>query len=889
MPDMENFLAFLKEEVLPGVWSKGVALSRNSKSIEMISRSTEETELKFKIQTTERMLAFQVTLWPKDQDSHCNCGSKIEPCHHVVAVALAIQNGILKIDAEAPKNEGARLDYRWIYDSKESTKKPKISLKRQLFVKGELQEIPSSLMNLIGGIQSGRISSPMPSATPTDLKIDEIFSKPSPAWNEVLRAVSELPPLAIEGHPSLKTLRVDPKRKMPTLTLTNHGEHSILIEPELFETGTELEGDLFLKGDLLSQRPATPHFQTKVVHPSQFEALVKDELLRLSDFFELLIETTRLPKAVAADPDLKLTLHPVGEDQISVTATIEYPTLKKNELLNRDLKKESEWIKFAREKWGLKLDQPMTLGLEAALLLRDRGIPTAALSDLDSFLGNFFQKQSGISLETALKEKETLLKLLTLREKKSAPDSRFAQLLGQLLGQRLKRPSASEKLKPLGDSTPKTVSPELWAQLRDYQKTGVQWLAEKSNSLQGAILADDMGLGKTVQTLAGLHSKALVIVPTSLLVNWKNEAARFRPDLRVQIYHGPHRAWDEAADLTLTTYSLLRLEPARFLSIDWNTVVLDEAHLIRNPETQAAIATSKLNAQFRIALTGTPIQNRKRDLYSLFQFVAPDFFDSEQDLDPKLTAPFFLRRTKQEVLTELPPKTHLEHWVQLSESERSLYDSMFAAAKKEIIERLGDSETLSPFTLFEVLLRSRQVCNHSGLVDASKRNDRSSKIDEIMALAQELMEAGHSVLIYSQWTQFLDRLETEFKGLVPYFRLDGTTQNRGAVVEQFQNSAHPTAFLLSLHAGGVGLNLMKASHVIFCDPWWNPFVELQAEDRAYRMGQEKPVTIHRILVENSIEVQIRELQSQKLKLGEEVFQAQDFKILLHASEPTLKS
>ena len=491
------------------------------------------------------------------------------------------------------------------------------------------------------------------------------------------------------------------------------------------------------------------------------------------------------------------------------------------------------------------------------------GFSGESLSQIDSFLGNFFQNQ-GTSLEAALREKDTLLKLLMLREKKPKNDPRMSQLLRSL--------SSGEKIAP---SESAKVDPKLWEQLRDYQKTGVSWLSEKSTTLQGAVLADDMGLGKTVQTLASLQAKALIIVPTSLLLNWKNEAARFRPDLNVQIYHGQNRTWDERADVTLTTYSLLRLEPKRFLDVNWKTVVLDEAHLIRNPETQAAIAATKLNAEFRVALTGTPIQNRIRDLYSLFQFVAPDFFASESDLDPKLTAPFFLRRTKEEVLKELPPKTHLEHWVEFTDAERSLYDSIFAAAKKEMLERLDESETLSPFTLFEILLRARQVCDHPGLIDPARWNQESSKLTEVLDLTHELLESGHSVLIYSQWTQFLNRLETEFQGQTPYFRLDGATTNRGEVVEQFQNSSKPTVFLLSLHAGGIGLNLMKASHVIFCDPWWNPFVELQAEDRAYRMGQEKPVTIHRILVANTIEVQIRELQKQKKALGDAVFENSD--------------
>ena len=861
---MNEFLTYLKEECLPGVWSKGVALSRNSKSIERVSNPDEKSEMKFKIQTTERMLAFQVTIWPKDNDSHCNCGSKIEPCHHVVAIALAVQNGILDLSAPAPKDEGAKLDYFWIYEPATPGKKPKLRLKRVLLVHGSPQELSGSLVGHLGGIQSGRINSPLPSVTAIDLKIDGLYANAKgPTWGEVLKAISELPPLRVEGNPSLTLLKSTAKIFRPKLILTNHSEHSILMTPEHFEQGMELDGGLGLRGDTVNEWISIPPFQTRVLHPTQFESFVNGEWPKLSEIFEIDVQTPRLPKKVSLEPQLILTMHKLGDDELSVTAAIEYPGLKRNQILEKDLEQERRLHLEAKEKWDLRIDQPVKWSVETALKARDSGFSGSHLDQIDQFLGNFFQNQ-GSSLEAALREKDALLRLLSLREKRPKNDPRLAGLLRAL--------TPGEKLAP---TTNAVVHPKLWEQLRDYQKIGVNWLQEKAATLQGAVLADDMGLGKTVQTLASLQAKALIIVPTSLLLNWKNEAARFRPDLRVQIYHGPNRTWDEQADVTLTTYALLRLEPKRFLDIAWKTVVLDEAHLIRNPETQAAIAATKLNAEFRVALTGTPIQNRVRDLYSLFQFVAPDFFESESDLDPKLTAPFFLRRTKNEVLKELPPKTYLEHWVELTDDERSLYDSIFAAAKKEILSRLDESETLSPFTLFEMLLRARQVCDHPGLIDPARWSNESSKLNEILDLTRELLEAGHSVLIYSQWTQFLNRLESEFKGKAPYLRLDGSTTNRGEVVEQFQNSSQPTVFLLSLHAGGVGLNLMKASHVIFCDPWWNPFVELQAEDRAYRMGQEKPVTIHRILVANTIEVQIRELQNQKRKLGDAVFENTD--------------
>jgi SNF2 family DNA or RNA helicase len=306
------------------------------------------------------------------------------------------------------------------------------------------------------------------------------------------------------------------------------------------------------------------------------------------------------------------------------------------------------------------------------------------------------------------------------------------------------------------------------------------------------------------------------------------------------------------------------------LNRTWGSVVLDEAHLIRNADTLVSSLCLQLRAHFKIALTGTPIQNKARDLFTLFEFVTPGQFQSELELKKEWIAPYLLRRTKSEVLTELPPKSYLEHSVELDSEEREFYQAVWSAAKKEILELL-DSSQMNPLTLFEVLLRSRQICNHPGLIDPNRWQQESSKLNLLMELIEELTDAGHSVLVYSQWTRFLDRIQDELKrDEKEFLRLDGKTTNRGEILGKFQEElpegASGKVFLLSLHAGGVGLNLTRADHVIFCDPWWNPYVELQAEDRAYRMGQERPVTIHRFLCENTIEEKIRELQNQKRKL-----------------------
>ncbi len=906
---MEDFLEWLKEEVLPGVWSKGVALSRNSKSVEKISPPAEKNELKFKIQTTERLLAFQVTLWPKEQDAHCNCDSKIEPCHHVVAVALALEAGTVTEPGEAAATAGSGLRYTWVVENQ------KINLKRELLANGVAKPLEGSLVGLIGGIQSGRIKAPLPSTTLTDIKLDEIFAKENPRWAEVFRALSDLPPLEVKGLPGKSHLSVDPKTNRPTLTIEDGPEPGSikLTQQDLGESDRRFQNGISLRGDTLHLISDTASNEriNEVIQKDKLETFLRERLPKLEGDFEIEVKSERLPKLEWKEPFLHFNAEKLSDDQIAVTASIRYPDPSPGFLVGRDLEEEQELIRALRDRYSLSLGTPKTMSVAASLAFRNKLSDQATsfdtkstLQNIEIFLTRFFAENGNLTLETAIQNQDAILKLLALKEKNPSLKKSLPFLLQSLrapevdgtIGMKTSAETDGSNRKSSGSydksqfSYSSQVQPALWNKLRDYQKRGVDWLLHAKTVLGGAILSDDMGLGKTIQTLATLNSPALVVAPTSLLKNWQNEAALFRSDLKVQIFHGPNRKWDESADLTITSYALLRQEADRFLNEEWDTVVLDEAHIIRNPDTQAAVASFKLNSKFKLALTGTPIQNRRRDLLSLFQFVTPGIFQDESDLQTEVTQAFLLRRTKAQVLTELPPKTYLNQGVTLSQEERNLYDAVWATAKKEIVERLA-GENANPFTLFEVLLRARQVCDHSALATTEKSQPStlnsnsstamsSSKTEVLLELLNELTEAGHSILVYSQWTKFLDIIETRIKTQFRYLRLDGSTQNRGDVVDQFQNDERPSVFLLSLHAGGVGLNLTRATHVIFCDPWWNPFVELQAEDRAYRMGQEKPVTIHRLITENTIEEQMTHLQAEKMKLGEAVFTAQDLASLI---------
>ncbi|MBU6153950.1 MAG: DEAD/DEAH box helicase [Bdellovibrionales bacterium] len=863
---MKKFLENLKEESLPGVWSKGVQASRVLNSIEKTSPEGNPEELRFKITTSERMLAFEVTLWPAELDAHCNCGSKVEPCHHIVAVALALEAGTLKSKSESPETPNLRLEYSWIYQAEDSGKPARIRLKRALMKGAEEIPIPASLVAWVGGVRSGRLNGPLPSISPVDLKIDGIYSSDTPEWRELLRALSDLPPLPVVGHPSLSALRVQTLPERPKPILKNLGPDEWALEfgddPDL----QVLQGGLWIKNGVLGHGHEKPlNYPTRFSKP-ELETSLLVKFPELKDLFQSVIE---------GEPELELTLHPLSEDRFSATLRIKYPS-QDGALVLRDPKKEAELHRIAREEYQLAIDQPKTLEGSELLRLRGNGAHSR-FPEIESTLGSWLKSEFQIDLSDAISRQETILKLLRLKESKPSARPKIKALLTAF----------SEKTETRGSEPDQSIPDFVREKLRPYQVSGVNWLLHRWKTLGGAILADDMGLGKTLQTLAILKSPSLIVVPVSLLQNWKAEAARFRPDLKVSIYHGPGRTFDEKADVILTSYSLLGAEAERFGRTNWKVAVLDEAHIIRNPETRAALATSSLTADFRLALTGTPIQNRLRDLWSLFQFVSPGLFGSEDSLDLNTSKPFFLRRTKTEVLPELPPKTHLTHTLPFSESESTLYRSLFLAAKQELISRMDlEGENLSPLSMFEVLLRARQACNHEALLGAgpdiaSEAAPTSTKLDAILALASELLEAGHSVLVYSQWTGFLDLLETRANAeSMPYQRLDGSTKARGEVTRSFQESDRASVFLLSLHAGGVGLNLTRASHVIFCEPWWNPFVELQAEDRAYRMGQEKPVTIHRFRIGGSIEERMEELQKEKLALGEGALTSGDLKRLL---------
>lgn len=430
---------------------------------------------------------------------------------------------------------------------------------------------------------------------------------------------------------------------------------------------------------------------------------------------------------------------------------------------------------------------------------------------------------------------------------------------------------------------------DLTATLRPYQKRGVNWLCFLRDSGLGAMLADDMGLGKTLQMLCAIQGKTLIVAPTSVLLNWSQEIKKFRPKLNVCLYYGTNRALDQNADVTLTTYGVLRLDQHVLTKEYWDSLVLDEAQTIKNPDSLVAKAAHALKGEFRAALSGTPVENRLDDLWSQFQFLNPGFLGSQSDFQDKYgksissgdkdTAlklkskikPFILRRLKRDVAPELPPRIETVLRCELREEERLIYETILASTKKEVIASLETGSNV--MKALEVILRLRQACCHPSMIPGSGFQSTSSKTELLIQSLENSLSEGHKSLVFSQWTSFLDLIGKELNSLqIPYSRIDGSTSNRQNLVNEFQSKDGPPIMLISLKAGGVGLTLTAADHVFITDPWWNPAAEDQAADRAHRIGQTNTVMIHRLVASDTIEERILLLQEAKKDLARAILE-----------------
>ena len=442
----------------------------------------------------------------------------------------------------------------------------------------------------------------------------------------------------------------------------------------------------------------------------------------------------------------------------------------------------------------------------------------------------------------------------------------------------------------------------LGLELRSYQKEGLAWLQFLREQKLSGILADDMGLGKTAQALAHLllekeagrlDRPALIVLPTSLVFNWKNEAARFAPSLSILSLHGAERksrfAQIPQHDVVLTTYPLLWRDAHALTQYRYHLLILDEAQTVKNARSKGAEVVRKIDARHRLCLTGTPLENHLGELWSQFDFLLPGFLGDSNTFTKywrtpiekqgdaarrKLLArrihPFILRRKKEEVARELPPKTIIVRKVELAGSQRDLYETIRAAMDAMVREEVASKGFgRSQIVILDALLKLRQVCCDPRLVKAisAQRVKERAKLDLLMTMLPEQVDEGRRILLFSQFTSMLALIESELKHAgLDYLTLTGDTTDRETPVRRFQAGEVPI-FLISLKAGGVGLNLTAADTVIHYDPWWNPAVENQATDRAHRLGQDKPVFVYKLIIAGSIEEKILALQERKAELA----------------------
>ncbi len=464
----------------------------------------------------------------------------------------------------------------------------------------------------------------------------------------------------------------------------------------------------------------------------------------------------------------------------------------------------------------------------------------------------------------------------------------------------------AQKLKNFNGIEDVPVPATLQAQLRPYQQQGLNWLQFLREYQFGGILADDMGLGKTVQTISHLlvekHSgrmttPCLIIAPTSLMSNWRRETERFAPELKILILQGIDRKqlFDKIQDydLVLTTYPLLSRDEDTLLEHHYHYLILDEAQTIKNPLSKAAQLVRQIKTSHRLCLTGTPMENHLGELWAQFDFLMPGFLGDSSNFKRlyrtpienhgdhqqrqhliRRIAPFMLRRTKQEVVSELPDKTEIIRSVPLHPQQAALYESIRLTMEKKVREAIAQKGLArSQITILDALLKLRQTCCDPRTLSLheAKRFHESAKLDLLMDILPEQLEEGRRILVFSQFTRMIALIETELTNRnIAYAKLTGQTKRRDDAIEMFKSGA-ANVFLISLKAGGVGLNLTEADTVIIYDPWWNPAAESQAADRAHRIGQDKAVFVYKLITENTVEEKILAMQERKRNLAAGIY------------------
>lgn len=946
----------LQEAALPAVWNKGVNFAKDG-TFYLESENPEEILLRY-----HRMpVSPKITLWPKEEDWHCDCGDRHDPCAHVIGAYLAFKDGKAK-KPDAPSmavDASARLEYRFY------PKEGYLYFDRMLVGKKKTEKLYNqSLVSLMGGLRTGRTASDKnPLAGKEDYAVDHVlggsYQNPLDRYTltRLLAALQGCARVLYENEPvEISAQTVSPQARVfdegDGIRLDWHGDASV---SQMFKNGAALCGRT-LKA--VREPTLTPKEREafRLYKPNEFHRFASEVLPSFEAKLVIRVDTKKLPKVKRYEPRVILHLQAETSRKLSVYASMVYGKppvaevqgtklvpLEYHEVPERDLAEEEKLRKKLHLDLQLQVGRQSHFEDESALLFISKvkkdwdctgnglsaftvqgdltpevrwaeegfdlgfHLPDSAGSvDSNQVLLAWKENRSFVPLDGGgwaalphdwlLKYADRVQAMLSARSENKAeplpkhflPDlARICEEEGYEVPEKVQAFCA----KLFGaDGIPKATLPkDLKASLRSYQSKGVDWLLFLKQAGLGAMLADDMGLGKTLQSIACIEGKTLVVCPTSVLQSWADQIQEFRPSLKVSLYHGPNRQLGEG--VTLTSYGVLRMDQEKLALIDWDTVILDETQVIKNPDSQIAKAAHRLKGRFKIALSGTPVENRLDDLWSQFQFLNPGLLWSREEFSDRFSEatrtgnprkleklrqrirPFLLRRKKIDVAPELPPRTEVVLHCDLNEQEQHLYRSIVAASKKEVLGKLESSGNV--FAALEMLLRLRQACCHPALVPGSgvTADDSSSKLDLLMESLEESLDLGHRALVFSQWTSLLDLVEKRFKAKdIRFSRLDGSTRNRDVIVSDFQKEDGPSVMLLSLKAGGVGITLTAADHIYILDPWWNPAAEDQAADRAHRIGQENPVFIHRLVARETVEDKILQLQKKKRAIAEGVIE-----------------
>ena len=922
------------------VWSQGVTLCRDDR---VSGRSQSADEVQLEVRLPGRPVPFTVILYPGDEEWDCDCGGREAVCSHVVAAVLATEQAQTAGGAlPSSRRAGATMRYR-LRPAAGGLALARLAVDAD----GGETRIDAQVASIVAGRVPGPTLATTEVDLTIDQLVGTRLDAPFGAdrVERLVAALAEAPDVWLgdekircAAEPLVPDAVVVDEGADVVLRLTA-APGAVAVCHGIARVGDVLRpiGAHDLGGARMEQLPAELRFP-----PDKLPALVTRVLPELSRRLAIDVRSKRLPEVSRGDaPRIALDVVQRGET-VSAMATIVYgdpprarvdgdrlvhlggavPTrdVAAEQRLRHRLRAELDLLPGRRvEASG---PDAFALSNKVARWLRDDARAAALAGAVDlapevslahGLAAQFAGGGRSASAATVVRAWQAGADMVALegggwgRVPMAWLDQHGALLADLLaaageggalppyalpdaarLARDLEVPAPDlSKLAPLVDGfdglPPAQVPAGLDQVLRPYQKAGVDWLVFARDAGMGCVLADDMGLGKTLQALCAVRGRTLVVCPTSVAPNWLAETRRFRPDLAVSLYHGPRRALDARADVTVTTYPILRNDVDRLAEIAWDVVILDEAQAIKNPDSQLARAAYRLRGGWRVSLSGTPVENRLDELWSQLHFTNPGLMGGRVDFATRWAEPieagdrgaaerlrtrirpFVLRRLKKEVAPELPPRTESVLWVELDEAERNAYDAIRAATQAEVVSLLEKGGSI--MAALEALLRLRQAACHRGLLPGQDA-DSSTKVDTLIESLAEAAAEGHKALVFSQWTSLLDRVEPALAAeKLAFTRLDGSTRDRAGVVAEFQDPGGPPVMLVSLKAGGTGLNLTAADHVFLLDPWWNPAVEDQAADRAHRIGQDKPVMIYRVVARDTVEERVLALQEHKRRIA----------------------